>query len=78
MRGDRALARASNLLGYKQNTQQDLSTNTWYDTYDLPPSGIPTKMIVFKVKVVLEGYRRCPDSHDLSECHHMYDLGRHI
>ncbi len=21
-------------------------------------------------KVVLEGYRRCPDSHDLSECHH--------
>ncbi len=30
------------------------------------------------VKVVLGGYRRCPDSHDLSECHHLYDLGRHI
>ncbi len=29
-------------------------------------------------KVVLGGYRRCPDSHDLSECHHLYDLGRHI
>ncbi len=28
-------------------------------------------------KVVLEGYCRCPDSHDLSECHHLYDLGRH-
>ncbi len=22
-------------------------------------------------KVVLEGYRRCPDNHDLSECHHL-------
>ena len=31
-----------------------------------------------QVKVVLGGYRRCPDSHDLSECHHLYDLGRHI
>ena len=30
------------------------------------------------IKVVLEGYRRCPDSHDLSECHHLYDLGRHL
>ncbi len=29
-------------------------------------------------KVVLEAYCRCPDSHDLSECHHLYDLGRHI
>ncbi len=28
-------------------------------------------------KLVLEGYHRCPDSHDLSECHHLYDLGRH-
>ena len=28
MRGDRALAGASNLLGYKECTQQDLSTNT--------------------------------------------------
>ena len=28
------------------------------------------------VNVVLEGYRRCPDSHDVSECHHLYDLGR--
>ncbi len=25
-------------------------------------------------KVVLEGYGRCPDSHDQSECHHLYDL----
>ncbi len=30
------------------------------------------------LKVVLEGYRRCPDSHDLSECHHLHELGRHI
>ncbi len=30
------------------------------------------------VKVALGGYRRCPDSHDLSECHHLYDLGRPI
>ncbi len=28
--------------------------------------------------MVLEGYRSCPDSHDLSECHHLYDLARHI
>ncbi len=28
-------------------------------------------------KVVLGGYPRCTDSHDLSECHHLYDLGRH-
>ena len=32
MRGDSALARASNLLSYKEYTQQDLSTNTWHDT----------------------------------------------
>ncbi len=30
------------------------------------------------IKVVLEGYRTCPDSHDLSECRCLYDLGRHI
>ncbi len=30
------------------------------------------------IKVVLGGYRRCPDSHALSECHHLYELGRHI
>ena len=30
------------------------------------------------LKVVLEGYRRCLDSHDPSECQHLYDLGRHI
>ncbi len=29
-------------------------------------------------KVVLEGYCRCPDSHDLSECHYLYGLGGHI
>ena len=27
--------------------------------------------------VVLEDYRRFLDIHDLSECHHLYDLGRH-
>ena len=27
--------------------------------------------------VVLDGYRRSPDSHDPSECHHLYDLGTH-
>ena len=30
------------------------------------------------VKVVLEGCCRCPDSHDLSAYHHLYDLCRHI
>ncbi len=30
------------------------------------------------VKVVLHRYPRCPNSHDLSECHHSYSLGRHI
>ncbi len=47
MRGDRALARASNLLGYNEYAQQDLSTktahwleppiywaNTWHNTCD--------------------------------------------
>ena len=29
------------------------------------------------VKVVLGGYPRCPDNHDLSKFHHLYDLGRH-
>ncbi len=29
------------------------------------------------IKVVLQGYPRCPDSHDLSECHHVYDLVKH-
>ncbi len=29
------------------------------------------------VKVVLEDYRRCPDSHGPSEYHHLYDLGKH-
>ena len=30
------------------------------------------------LKVVLQGSPRCPDIHDLSECHRLYDLGRHI
>ncbi len=30
------------------------------------------------IKVVLGGYPRCPDNHDLSKCHHLYDFGRHI
>ena len=29
-------------------------------------------------KVVLGGYPRCPDNHDLSKCHRLYDLGRHM
>ena len=29
-------------------------------------------------KVVLGGSPRCRDNHDLSKCHHLYDLGRHI
>ena len=33
---------------------------------------------VRNVKVVLGGYPRCPDNHDLSKCHRLYDLGRHI
>ena len=28
-------------------------------------------------KVVLGGSPRCPDNHDLSKCHRLYDLGRH-
>ncbi len=30
------------------------------------------------IKVVLRGYPRCPNNHDLSECHHPYGLGRYI
>ncbi len=30
------------------------------------------------IKVVLQGYPSCPNSHDLSECHHPYGLGRHL
>ena len=30
------------------------------------------------IKVVLQGYPRCPDSHILSECHRLYDLDRCI
>ena len=30
------------------------------------------------LKVVLGGSPRCPDNHDLSKCHPLYDLGRHI
>ena len=33
---------------------------------------------LFYFKVVLEGYCRCPDSHNPSECHNLYDLGRHM
>ena len=29
-------------------------------------------------KVVLQGNPRCPDSHDLSEWHHRYGMGRYI
>ncbi len=29
------------------------------------------------LKVVLGGSPRCPDNHDLSKCHRLYDLGRH-
>ena len=29
-------------------------------------------------KVVLQGYPGCPNSHDLSEYHHPYGLGRHF
>ncbi len=29
-------------------------------------------------KVVLGGCPSCPDNHDLSKCHCLYDLGRHI
>ncbi len=31
----------------------------------------PDNFNISQFKVVLEGYRRCPDSHDLSECHHL-------
>ncbi len=30
------------------------------------------------LKVVLGGFPRCPDNHDMSKCHRLYDLGRHI
>ena len=36
------------------------------------------KNIADCVKVVPQCYLRCPDIHDLSECHHMYDLGRQM
>ncbi len=39
---------------------------------EMEPGYCPALNINFKG--VLEGYCRCPDSHDLSECHHLYDL----
>ncbi len=30
------------------------------------------------IKVVLGGYPRCPDDHDLSKCLHLYDLAGHV
>ncbi len=37
-----------------------------------------TLVIIVYIKVVLGGCPRCPDNHDLSKCHRLYDLGRHI
>ena len=34
--------------------------------------------ITYHTQVVLRGSPNCQDSHDLSECHHLYDLGRNI
>ncbi len=51
------------------------------DVVRCPKKKIKCGKVIYVVKVVLhvlEGYRRCPDSHDLSECPHLYDLGRHI
>ena len=40
--------------------------------------GLITYMLFHNVfKVVLHRSPRSPDIHDLSECHHLYDLGRH-
>ncbi len=44
--------------------------------FSLP--GHQTLMLQQKVMVVLQGYPRWPDSHDLSECHHLYCLGKYI
>ena len=36
------------------------------------------KIIVdWEIKLVLQGSPRSPDIHDMSECHRLYDLGRH-
>ncbi len=35
-------------------------------------------MVWVALKVVLGGSARCPDNHDLSKCHRLYDLGRYI
>ncbi len=35
-------------------------------------------LISNSLKVVLGGCPRCPDNHDLSKCHRLYDLGRYI
>ncbi len=48
----------------------DIDLSIWYNTLLFECMWFTT--------VVLECYRRCPDSHDPSECHHLYDLGRHI
>ncbi len=41
--------------------------------YTFKPTFNPGK----NFKVVLQGFPRCPDSHDLRENHHLQDLGRH-
>ncbi len=39
--------------------------------------GGPLESLKKSLKVVLHRSPRSPDIHDLSECHHLYDLGRH-
>ncbi len=36
-----------------------------------------TRSTFMTIKVVLGGCPRCPDNHELSKCHRLYDLGRH-
>ena len=38
---------------------------------------VPKNTVFNHLKVVLKGSPRSLDIHDLSECHHLYDLSRH-
>ncbi len=49
-----------------------------YQKWIYRSTNLYTQLACRKFKVVLEGCFRCPDSHDLSAYHHLYDLGRHI
>ncbi len=56
-------------------TQEILSPSVSKKKYEVTVFSLGQCLIMqwTAFKLVLEGYCRCPDSHDPSECHHLYD-----